>query len=155
MKLNLSQVGYIIRRWRVSCAIVQELCESRGGRPGLSVLTSPLVFVDVKNYGTVLQHWHNLSLTCQLTSEDIKHHFIIMVNCTTNRYRFIQQTISRVAYFPGRQSDHYCTLFSEKTACNLHHDHYKCNIANHVLDRFTNFPGRQRVIYVHHDHFKP
>ena len=30
--------------------IVQELCENRGGRPGLSVLTSLLVSVDVKNY---------------------------------------------------------------------------------------------------------
>ena len=30
--------------------IVQELCVSRGGRPGLSVLTSLLVSVDVKLY---------------------------------------------------------------------------------------------------------
>ena len=30
--------------------IVQELCESRGGRPGLSVLTSLLVSLDVKLY---------------------------------------------------------------------------------------------------------
>ena len=30
--------------------IVQQLCESRGGRPGLSVLTSLLVSVDVKLY---------------------------------------------------------------------------------------------------------
>ena len=30
--------------------IVQELCESRGGRPGLSVLTSLMFSVDVKNY---------------------------------------------------------------------------------------------------------
>ena len=30
--------------------IVQGLCESRGGRPGLSVLTSLLVSVDVKLY---------------------------------------------------------------------------------------------------------
>ena len=30
--------------------IVQELCESRGGRPGLSVLTSLMVSVDVKIY---------------------------------------------------------------------------------------------------------
>ena len=30
--------------------IVQELCVSRGGRPELSVLTSLLVSVDVKNY---------------------------------------------------------------------------------------------------------
>ena len=40
--------------------IVQELCESRGGRPGLSVLTSLLVSVDVKNYSTVLRHWSQL-----------------------------------------------------------------------------------------------
>ena len=31
-------------------SIVQELCESRGGRPELPVLTSLLVFVDVKLY---------------------------------------------------------------------------------------------------------
>ena len=30
--------------------IVQELCESRGGHPGLSVLTSLVVSVDVKIY---------------------------------------------------------------------------------------------------------
>ena len=30
--------------------IVQELCESRGGRPGLSILTSLMVTVDVKQY---------------------------------------------------------------------------------------------------------
>ena len=40
--------------------IVQEVCESRGGRPGLSVLTSLLVSVDVKIYCTVLRHWSQL-----------------------------------------------------------------------------------------------
>ena len=39
---------------------VQELCESRGGRPELSVLTSLLVSVDVNNYCTVLRHWSQL-----------------------------------------------------------------------------------------------
>ena len=34
----------------VDVNIVQELCESRGGRPGPSVLTSLLVSVDVKLY---------------------------------------------------------------------------------------------------------
>ena len=33
-----------------SSNIVQELCESRGGHPGLSVLTSLLVSMDVKLY---------------------------------------------------------------------------------------------------------
>ena len=53
--------------------IVQELCESRGGRPGLSVLTSLLVSVDVKLVGIGLSR---LSLTCQPTSEDIEQHYL-------------------------------------------------------------------------------
>ena len=36
--------------WPSSLVIVQELCESRGGRLGLSVLTSLLVSVGVKLY---------------------------------------------------------------------------------------------------------
>ena len=40
--------------------IVQELCESGGGRPGLSVLTSLLVSVDVKLYWTTLTNWSQL-----------------------------------------------------------------------------------------------
>ena len=63
----------------MDCYIVQELCESRGGRPGLSVLTSLLVSVDVKLYiEPCFGIGHSLSLICQLTSEDIEHHFIIM-----------------------------------------------------------------------------
>ena len=42
------------------CHIVQELCESRSGRPGLSVPTSLLVSVDVKLYLTMLRHWSQL-----------------------------------------------------------------------------------------------
>ena len=58
--------------------IVQELCESRGGRPELSVLTSLLVSMNIiiePCFGI----GHNLSLICRLTSEDIKHHFIIII----------------------------------------------------------------------------
>ena len=36
--------------WYKTRLIVQELCESRGGRPGLSFLTNLLVSVDVKLY---------------------------------------------------------------------------------------------------------
>ena len=49
--------------------IVQELCESRGGRPGLSVLTSLLVSEDVKLYWTVLRQWSQLVPN---TSTDIR-----------------------------------------------------------------------------------
>ena len=40
----------ICSRMGTDQSIVQELCESRGGRPGLSVLTGLLVSVDVKLY---------------------------------------------------------------------------------------------------------
>ena len=58
---NHSTSGYShqsIKPW--ANHIVQELCESRGGRPGLSVLTSLLVSVDVKLYWTMLRHWSQL-----------------------------------------------------------------------------------------------
>ena len=41
--------------------MVQELCESRGGRPGLSVLTSFMVAVDVK---AILNYAHALVSAC-------------------------------------------------------------------------------------------
>ena len=53
-------IGYKKSLHNVHKYIVQELCESRGGRPGLSVLTSLLVSVDVKIYCTVLRHWSQL-----------------------------------------------------------------------------------------------
>ena len=52
--------------------IVQELCESRGGCPELSVLTSLLVSVDVKNCWTVLRHWSQLVPSM---STDIRGHW--------------------------------------------------------------------------------
>ena len=39
-----------VSQFQIQTHIVQELCESRGGRPGLSVLTNLLVSVDVKLY---------------------------------------------------------------------------------------------------------
>ena len=67
--LPLGQTGSLIKALGVSvyrpqrlhmAYIVQELCESRGGRPGLSVLTSLLVSVAVKIYCTMLRHWSQL-----------------------------------------------------------------------------------------------
>ena len=52
---------YVRSFWLIRDALrVQELCESRGGRPGLSVLTSLMVSVDVKQYRTMLTHWSQL-----------------------------------------------------------------------------------------------
>ena len=44
---SVTELGWVLSSW-------QELCESRGGRPGLSVLTSHVVSVDVKQYGTAM-----------------------------------------------------------------------------------------------------
>ena len=53
------------------CKIIfQELCESRGGRPGLSVLTSLLVSLGkLRIIEPCFGIGHNLSLICQLTSD--------------------------------------------------------------------------------------
>ena len=50
---------------------VQELCQSRGGRPGLSVLMSLTVSVDVKQHLTMLRHW---SQFVPNVSTDIRGH---------------------------------------------------------------------------------
>ena len=57
---------------------VQELCESRGGRPWLSFLMSLMVSVDVKQIEPCLGIGHSLSLICQPTSEDIKLYIIVV-----------------------------------------------------------------------------
>ena len=49
-KEELEKAATFILQTETLSVIVQELCESRGGRPGLSVLTSLLVSVDVKIY---------------------------------------------------------------------------------------------------------
>ena len=71
--------AYLPGRFPSLRVIVQELCESRGGRPGLSVLTSLLASVDVKFYRTMLRQWSQLVLYMSSTSEDIRHHFIIII----------------------------------------------------------------------------
>ena len=45
---NLFEEKGELKRYRTE--VLQELCESQGGRPGLSVLTCLLVSVDVKLY---------------------------------------------------------------------------------------------------------
>ena len=57
---------------------VQELCESRGGRPGLSVLTSLMVSVDVKQHWTMHTHWSqfvpNMSTRHPRTLSSLHYH---------------------------------------------------------------------------------
>ena len=66
-----------MQRWHVIlyqedyAHIVQELCESWGGCPGLSFLTSLMVSVDVKQYWTILRHWFQLVPNI---SSDIRRH---------------------------------------------------------------------------------
>ena len=55
-------IKYKIRIFSVLVPIVQELCESRGGRRGLSVLTSLMVSLAAKQY--ILNHAHALVSSC-------------------------------------------------------------------------------------------
>ena len=59
---------------------IQEVCESRSGRPGLPILMSLVVSVDVKQHRTMLRHRSQfVPNTCvNPTSEDMKL-YIIMI----------------------------------------------------------------------------
>ena len=65
---------------------VQELCESRAGRPGLSVLTSLMVFRGRKAMliEPYLGIGHSLSLICQPAAEDIELYIIIETEFTVH-----------------------------------------------------------------------
>ena len=68
--------SFMVLRVHRNHITIQELCDSRGGRPGLSVLTNLTVSVDVKhcNIEPCSRTGLSLSLICQPTSEDIKQH---------------------------------------------------------------------------------
>ena len=63
--INIFKDYLTVCKWTLSpknkIVIVQELCESRGGRPGLSILTSLLASVDIKIYWTMLTLVPNMS----------------------------------------------------------------------------------------------
>ena len=79
---------------------VQELCESRGGRPGLSVLMSLTVSVDVKEHWTVLRHWSqfvpNMSADIRGHKALLHHHFIISSPRVSGRLGFDSPFSSKV-----------------------------------------------------------
>ena len=55
---------------------VQELCASRGGRPGLPVLMSLTVPVYVKQHCTMLRHWSQflLNMSTDTRGHEALHH---------------------------------------------------------------------------------
>ena len=70
--IDTNRAGYFQYR-------VQELCGSQGGRPGLSVLRSLTVSVDVKQHWTTLRHWPRFApniLTDIRGHEALHHHHI-------------------------------------------------------------------------------
>ena len=77
---------------KVTLVGIQELCESWGGRPGLSVLTSLWFSWTLGNTEPCFGIGHNLSLICQTTSEDMKLYFII-INVTSV---YVTQFISAI-----------------------------------------------------------
>ena len=82
---------------------VQELCESRGGRrPGLPVLMSLTVSVDVKQHWTVLQRCGSQFVPniCQPTSEDVKL-YIIIINPAPSPFPLFSRGVSSCGWQKG------------------------------------------------------
>ena len=78
---------------------VQELCESRGGRPGLCVLTSLLVSVDVKQYWTMLRHWSQLVPNNYVNRHPRTLSITTEPNGTFNRETFIADHVFLLLFF--------------------------------------------------------
>ena len=79
---GVGKKNYWSKRWEIGTNWTlrgQELCESRGGRPGLCILMSLTVSVDVKQHWNVLRHWSQFVPRCQPTSEDMKLYIIIII----------------------------------------------------------------------------
>ena len=78
---------------------VQELCESRGGRPGrLSILMSLMVSVDLKQHWTTLRHWSQFVPNCQPTwrgHEALIHHRFSRLIVNTGSYSHWRAFLSR------------------------------------------------------------
>ena len=78
----------------------QEQCESWGGRPGLSVLMSLTVSVDVKQHWTMLRHWSQFSpnMSTDIRGHDaLLRHVSRMNACPTRPVRspcFMHQRLS-------------------------------------------------------------
>ena len=70
MRLMLTSCGY------KQNDRAQELCESLGGRPGLSVLTSLTVSVDVKQHWTMPTHWSQFvpNMSTDIRGHEALHH---------------------------------------------------------------------------------
>ena len=90
---------------------VQELCESRGGCPGLPVLTSHLVSVDVKQYWTILTHWSQLVPNMSINiwgHEALLHHHhhppFHSVSWSTECHVFALYSCSSRSHIPLRKS---------------------------------------------------
>ena len=98
-------------RWRKvpeSDARSVELCESRGGRPGPSVLTKSYGFRGRK---AILNHAPrtglSLSLICQPTSEDIKQHNSSSTFTTRHRQTTLTQSEMSTATAFSLFADHH------------------------------------------------
>ena len=64
------------QNWTQNRDRVQELCESWGGRHGLSILMNLTVTVDIKQHWTMLQHWSQFvpNMSADIRGHEARHH---------------------------------------------------------------------------------
>ena len=89
--------------WVLNVAVpyvrVQELCENRGGRPGLTVPVSLPVSVDVKQHWTMLTHWSqfvpNMSTNIRGHEALRHHHHALASNLPSHEHMRSSVTLNR------------------------------------------------------------
>ena len=105
-----------------SCHRVQELCESRGGRPGLPVLMNLTVSVDVKQHRTMLRHWSQF-----VPNNYVNRHprtgsstSLSSVACTLFSLSPLSFPAPTVYRHPLNRNNYYSTLIREYISNNRH-----------------------------------
>ena len=118
-------MGYLACSGMLGSLRVQELCERRAGRPGLPVLMSLMVCVDVKQQWTMNTHW---SQFVNPTSEDIKLHITIIIGLSLARAESCRQgkPRERVAH-----SFFFASIKKKEEGCGLWT--LSCDFVHHFL----------------------
>ena len=101
--LSQQLVGSLVKpKKSSSCpSRVQELCEGRGGRPGLSVLMSLTVSVDVKQHWTMLRHWSQFvpNMSTDIRGHEALHHHQMSISEGTVRGRAVLRHLAIIRHY--------------------------------------------------------
>ena len=114
--------GFCGRKATLNYLRAQELCESRGGRPGLPVLMSLMVPVDVKQRWTMLRHWSQF-----VPNTSARHPRTL--SCTSNQLRYCDFTHTTIGEGWGDLSLFWSRFYLLNTYC------FECPITTELFQK--------------------